>query len=78
MNNNHIHESARASLEATLANRRRKLVEIYQDHQMRTWAVSRPLGQRSARYDQRHLLNSQGGIVHTEGAPDYAPAVKRR
>lgn len=73
-----LSDKAQATLEATLANRRRKLINIYQDVAGRTWAASRPMGQRSARYDQRHMINSQGGIIHTEGAPDNADQLNKR
>lgn len=72
-----LSDKAKATLEAILANRRRKLVTVYQDMAGRTWAASRPLGQKSGRYDQRHLINSQGGIVHTEGPPDNADQLNK-
>lgn len=61
------------SLEATLAQRKRKLVETYQSNAGLHYAVSRPCGRRDAKLDQRHLLAvglSSVTIIETSGAPD--------
>ena len=61
------------SLEATLAQRKRKLVEVYQSQAGLHYAVSRPYGKRDSRYDQRHLLAvgiKNVTILETSGAPD--------
>lgn len=44
-------------LQRILIERKRRLVSAYTSHDGRTYAVSRPSGQRSAKYDQRHLLD---------------------
>ena len=61
------------SLEATLAQRKRKLVETYQSNAGLHYAVSRPCGRRDAKLDQRHLLAvgiKTVTILETSGAPD--------
>lgn len=61
------------SLESTLAQRMRKLVEVYQSHAGLHYAVSRPCGRRDAKLDQRHLLAvgiNTVTILETSGAPD--------
>lgn len=61
------------SLEATLAQRKRKLVETYQSRSGLQYAVSRPCGRRDAKLDQRHLLAvgiNTVTILETSGAPD--------
>lgn len=59
---------------AILGQRRRRLVLAYRDNSGVLWAVSRPVGQRNARYDQRHRIRvSDSGSVWieaTDGAPD--------
>ena len=61
-------------LQAILGQRRRRLVLAYRDHDNVLWAVSRPVGQRNARYDQRHRIQVSGTeaiwIESTDGAPD--------
>lgn len=61
-------------LQALLGQRRRRLVLAYTDNAGALWAVSRPVGQRNARYDQRHLIRVRGStevwIESTDGAPD--------
>lgn len=61
-------------LQALLGQRRRRLVLAYRDHDNVLWAVSRPVGQRNARYDQRHRIGMRGStevyIESTDGAPD--------
>ena len=61
------------SLKATLAQRKRKLVETYQSRSGLHYAVSRPCGRRDAKLDQRHLLAvgiNTVTILETSGAPD--------
>ena len=61
------------SLESTLAQRKRRLVEAYQSQAGLHYAVSRPYGKRDSRYDQRHLLAlgpKSVTILETSGAPD--------
>lgn len=61
-------------LQALLGQRRRRLVLAYRDNSGVLWAVSRPVGQRNARYDQRHRIGVIGSdavwIESTDGAPD--------
>lgn len=61
------------SLEATLAQRKRRLVEVYQSKAGNHYAVSRPYGRRDSRQDQLHLLAvglKSVTILETSGAPD--------
>lgn len=65
------------SLEATLAQRKRKLVETYQSRSGLHYAVSRPCGRpcgrRDAKMYQLHLLAvgiKAVTILETSGAPD--------
>ena len=61
------------SLESMLAQRKRKLVEVYQSQAGLHYAVSRPCGRRDAELDQRHLLAvgiKNVTILETSGAPD--------
>ena len=44
-------------LQRLLIERRRRLVCVYTGIDGRPFAVSRPTGQRSAKYDQLHLLD---------------------
>lgn len=61
-------------LQALLGQRRRRLVLVYRDHDNVLWAVSRPVGQRNSKYDQRHRIGVRGSaevrIEATDGAPD--------
>lgn len=61
-------------LQALLGQRRRRLVLAYRDNAGILWAVSRPVGQRTAKYDQKHHLVLYGAtgveIDSTSGAPD--------
>lgn len=60
-------------LQAMLGQRRRRLVCAYRDRDGVLWAVSRPVGQRNAKYDQRHRIGVNGSgvwIEFTDGAPD--------
>lgn len=61
-------------LQALLGQRRRRLVLAYRDRDNVLWAVSRPVGQHNARYDQRHRIRVSGSeavwIESTDGAPD--------
>ena len=61
-------------LQTLLGQRRRRLVLAYTDNAGVLWAVSRPVGQSNARYDQRHLIRVSGPdrvwIESTDGAPD--------
>ena len=61
-------------LQAILGQRRRRLVLAYRDNAGALWAVSRPVGQRNSKYDQRHRIgvSSTGSIwiETTDGAPD--------
>lgn len=51
-------------LQSILLNRHRRLVSCYVDHSgRRTWAVSREIGRKTARDDQRHLLDLSGPEV---------------
>lgn len=58
-------------LQRILIERQRRLVCAYTSHDGRPYAVSRPAGQRSAKYDQRHLLDlsrpSMVQIIETTG-----------
>lgn len=60
-------------LAGILAQRKRRLVCAYRDRNNILWAVSRPVGQRNARYDQRHRIGVSGSqavwIEATDGAP---------
>lgn len=48
-------------LQAILLQRHRRLVSCYVDHGgRRVWAVSREIGRKSAKDDQRHLLDVTG------------------
>lgn len=61
-------------LQALLGQRRRRLVLAYRDNAGVLWAVSRPVGQRNSKYDQRHRISVRGStevyIESTDGAPD--------
>lgn len=61
-------------LKALLGQRRRRLVLAYRDNAGALWAVSRPVGQRNAKYDQRHRISASSTgsvwIEATDGAPD--------
>ena len=61
-------------LQAMLGQRRRRLVLAYRDNSGVLWAVSRPVGQRNSKYDQRHRISVRGStevwIEATDGAPD--------
>ena len=61
-------------LQALRGQRRRRMVLAYRDRAGVLWAVSRPVGQRNSKYDQRHRsgLSSTGSvwIEATDGAPD--------
>lgn len=61
-------------LRAILGQRRRRLVLAYRDNAGNLWAVSRPVGQRNSKYDQRHRISVRGSaevwIETTDGAPD--------
>lgn len=61
-------------LQALLGQRRRRLVLAYRDNTGDLWAVSRPVGQRNSKYDQRHRIGVRGStdvwIEATDGAPD--------
>ena len=61
-------------LQAILGQRRRRLVLAYRDNAGALWAVSRPVGRRNSKYDQRHRISvgSTGSvwIESTDGAPD--------
>lgn len=51
-------------LQQILLQRHRRLVSCYVDHSgRRTWAVSREIGRKTARDDQRHLLDLSGPEV---------------
>ena len=67
-------EAQEKRLQAILGQRRRRLVLAYRDNAGALWAVSRPVGQRNARYDQRHRIGVRGStevwIETTDGAPD--------
>ncbi len=61
------------SLEATLAQRKRRLVQTYRSKAGLYYAVSRPYGRRDSKHDQRHLLAigiNTVTILETSGAPD--------
>lgn len=54
-------ESQELQLQAILLRRHRRLVSCYVDHGgRRVWAVSREIGRKNARDDQRHLLDLSG------------------
>lgn len=60
-------------LQSILGQRRRRLVLAYRDNAGTLWAVSRPVGQRNSKYDQRHRIGVNGSCVwieFTDGAPD--------
>lgn len=67
-------EAQEKRLQAILGQRKRRLVLAYRDQAGVLWAVSRPVGQRNARYDQRHRIGVRGStevwIESTDGAPD--------
>lgn len=54
-------KSQELQLQTLLLNRHRRLVSCYVDHGgRRVWAVSREIGRKSAKDDQRHLLDVTG------------------
>lgn len=57
-------ETQEKYLQRLLIERRRRLVCAYKANDGLYYAVSRPAGQRTAKYDQRHLLDlSCPGVV---------------
>lgn len=67
-------EAQENRLAGILGQRKRRLVCAYRDRDNVLWAVSRPVGQRNARHDQRHRIGVSGSqavwIEATDGTPD--------